>query len=197
MFRINKRAAIATGLLTTLAATSAMAGNSWPTYDRQTMSGAQCQPSTGSQWPDFLVNPSGIRNINTTSNRYVSCTIPFNSEDPIDQADSDTATPAGPMRIVLTLDYSQVGASTHWTTNCTLFGQNSTSAAQSDTQSVQSTKTADFVYLDFGNSPALNTISVDWHAASVSLNCRLPPMVKLVTIKSYENGDTGNYRYTP
>ena len=62
---------------------------------------------------------------------------------------------------------------------------------------VQSTKTTDFVYIDFGTSAALEGVSISNHATSVSLNCRLPPKVKLVTIKTYEYGDTGNYRYTP
>ena len=196
MLHANTCATLAAGLLAVLASPSAIAGDNWSSYDHTHMTGAQCQPSTGSQWPDFLVNPNGIRNNNATSNRYVSCTIPFNSEEAISQSDSDPTTAQGPMRVVLTLDYSQVGATSNYSTDCTLFGQNG-STVQSDTQSVQSTKTTDFVYIDFGTSAALEGVSISNHATSVSLNCRLPPKVKLVTIKTYEYGDTGNYRYTP
>lgn len=187
---------LATGLLATVVSAPAQAADNWPEWDRQTMSGAQCQPSTGSQWPDFLVYPSGIRNNSATSNRYISCTIPFNSESPINQADTSATTPAGRMRVIVTLDYSQVSASSNWTTNCTLFGQ-SNETVQSDTQSRTSVRTTALRTIDFGYSAALNGVDMGWHDATVSLNCRLPPKVKLVAVKTYEYGATGNYRWVP
>jgi hypothetical protein len=175
----------------------ATAGSAWTSYDRMTISGAQCQPSTGSQWPDFVVNPDGIRNMHPAYSRYISCAIPFQSENAIDQSDFSGTTAAGAMEVTLALDYSQVAVGSNHRTDCTLFGRNGGSVAQSDVGSVQSAKTADLQYIAFGASSALQGINISSHATQVVLNCRLPPKVKLTNIKTYEHGETGNYYYTP
>lgn len=187
----------AAALLAAATSGNAIAGSSWSGYDRMTISGAQCQPSTGSQWPDFVVNPDGIRNMHTAYFRYISCAIPFQSENTIDQADYSGTTAAGAMEVVLVLDYSQVADGSNHQTDCTLFGRNGDSVAQSAVASVQSAKTTALQYLQFGASSALAGLSIGNHATHVVLNCRLPPKVKLTNIKTYEYGETGNYYYTP
>lgn len=183
-------------LLAAATSANAIAGSTWSSYDRMTISGAQCQPSTGSQWPDFVVNPDGIRNMHTAYFRYISCAIPFQSENAINQSDNDNTTPAGAMSVTLVLDYSQVAVGSNHQTDCTLFGRNGTTV-QSAVASVQATKTTDLQYLAFGNSSALEGLSIGNTATQVVLNCRLPPKVKLTNIKTYEEGETGNYYYTP
>lgn len=184
-------------LLAVAASGNALAGNNWDSYDRMTISGAQCQPSTGSQWPDFIVNPDGIRNMHASYSRYISCAIPFQSENPINQADTNGTTAAGAMAVTLVLDYSQVSVGSNHQTDCTLFGRNGDAVAQSVVESVTSPKTTTLQYISFGASSALEGISISSHATQVVLNCRLPPKVKLTNIKTYEYGETGHYYYTP
>lgn len=79
--------------LTCAYGTTAHAATSYD-EDGKSLSGAQCQPSFGSQWSDFLTNPDGLRN-NSDQNRYISCTIPLDSESIVNQSDADPATAAG------------------------------------------------------------------------------------------------------
>lgn len=197
MLKFTKRIAIAAGLLAGLASTHAAAADSWSAWDSTHMTGAQCQPSNGTQWSDFLINPDGIRNI-SSQNRYVSCAIPWLSDNTVDQSDSSNSTPVGRISLGLALDYSQVPAGISRTTNCTLFGRpDPTAPVQSATSSVASVGTSDFQYISFNNSPALNGINPGWFVAQASLNCRLPPMVKLMSIHVYQDDATSNYRWIP
>jgi hypothetical protein len=193
MLRTSTCTTVAAGLLAVLASASATAGDNWPAYDQTHMTGAQCQPSTGSQWPDFLVNPDGIRN-NATANRYISCALPWLSDATIDQSDYTSSTPSGYVKVSLSFDASQGGGST----SCTLFGRpNDTLPVQSQTSTVTLTKNTTIQYLHFTNSAALNGLNPAYYAAQASLNCRLPAKVKLLSIHVWQADQTTNYRYTP
>lgn len=191
----HRQAFLGPSLLALLCASAlAEAGNNYD-WDRKTMTGAQCQPSTGSQWGDFVVNPDGIRNI-AAANRYISCTVPIDSETNIDQADFDLTTAAGRMDGYLKFDYSLVPATGTYTTTCTLFNKHWTTNATtaSTTVSVTSGRTTSIVSGFFAGT-TFNGIGT--LGGAFAFNCRLPPQVKLVRIYWAESSKSDGYYYTP
>lgn len=161
--------------------------------DAKTMSGAQCQPSWGNQWADFVVNPDGIRNI-SDQNRYISCTVTIDSENQIDQADSGSSTEGGGLTMFLGFDYSQVPATGSYTTTCTLIKTGLHSSA-SAALSVTSARTTNLVY-SYSAADAFNGLWVS-NLETFSFNCRLPPKVKLKSVYWREDGTTDRYDYSP
>ena len=192
---ISHKSLVGTSLLVLLSASGIVqAANNWD-WDRKIMTGAQCQPSFGDQWPYFVVNVDGIRNISTVE-RFVSCTVPIDSETAINQADFDATTPAGRMDGTLRFDYSQVGATGTFTTLCTLYNKsNSTNATTATTTvSVTSGRTTTLLAGNFAGD-SLNGIGT--LSGTFSFNCRLPPQAKLVSVYYAESSQTDGYTYTP
>lgn len=190
-------------LYATLAATLACASTAANATDNYTamvdaFSGAQCQPSNGSQWSDFTINPDGLRNDHPTQNRYISCTMLARNMQGISQADgNDPSTSQGAFWFWVYFDYSQVPtASLTYTTTCTVFAKRmdtgTTSSESFNTSSIRTT------------SPVYNVIeptSFDGYTsnlfAAYSFNCRLPPKVKLYGFSQVTFGDAGGYRWVP
>ncbi len=166
------------------------------TTNRKIMAGSQCQPSTGSQTGDVYINPEGVRNI-STQNRYVSCALVFDGDDDIDVDDSDDSTGPGGMEIEVGLDYSTVPSNQSPVTNCTLirfdYDGTRTTAAFPAVQ-VQGGTTVTYTYLY--NPAVLDGLS-PFNPDTVSLNCRLPPQVRLNYVKTYEYEYTGGFYYVP
>ena len=171
---------------------TASAGSTYGT-DYKMLSGAQCQPSWGNQWADFVVNPTGIRNM-SESNRYVSCTLVLDGDVGVDQADADTATSDGPMTLGIGFDYSQVPATGTFTTDCTIFNHLYTGSMTTHAVSVSSARTATTVY-NLWAPTILNGLNAN--NGAISFNCRLPSKVKLVWVYSSEASSTGGYSYVP
>jgi len=195
MLRISKRTALLASLLgLAFGSGMAQAGNNYG-VTLNTFTGAQCQPSTGTQWGDFLVNPDGIRNI-STSNRYISCTGLANWTVPTAQGDADVTTPSGEFNIWMSFDYSTVAATGSFTTNCTFFRRNmSTGVSQSATIGVTSGKTTTPVLQLFTPSVYDGTNPNNWEG--ISFNCRLPPQVKFLGFTQVNRSSEGGYYYTP
>lgn len=194
--QLNRKLVVCAGTLLTLAAAnSAIAGNTY-TATVLGVSGAQCQPSNGSQWADFSINPDGLRN-NSNQNRYISCTLLPNNMTGIDQGDADSATERGSFLVYFSFDYSQVPtASLSYQTSCTLFSKDiQTGTTSSETFNVSSTRTAAPVLASSqpdvfdGKSPN------SWD--NFSFNCRLPPRVKLWGTLQIDRGFQGGTVYTP
>jgi hypothetical protein len=192
----NRKLILCAGTLLTLAATSsAIAATTYgPTV--LGMSGSQCQPSNGSQWADFSINPDGLRN-NSDQNRYISCTLLPNNMTGVDQADNDSATGAGAFLVYFSFDYSQVPtASISYQTSCTLFAKNlSSGAAASESVNVSSIRTATPV-VTYSQPAAFNGVSPNFYG-NFSFNCRLPPGVKLWGTLQVDYGDQGGKIYAP
>ena len=191
----NRKAMLATALLTLLgAATVAQATDNWTT-NRKFMTGAQCQPSNGSQWADFIVNPDGIRNINPSYARYVSCAIPLDADSDYNQADFSTSTSDGPITIELGFDYSQAKIGATVNTVCTLFRRDFSGTIASDTMTVSSARSSSVVSTAL--APAMMTGASPFNPDTLSFNCKLNPNIKLLYIKYYEDENTGGYFYSP
>lgn len=160
-------------------------------------SGAQCQPSNGSQWADFTINPDGLRNDSATQNRYISCTMLARNMLGIDQGDFDPVTPQGAFTFWVSFDYSQVPTETlSYATTCTVFAKNmSTGNGASEAFNVSSSRTITPVRGSIAPT-SFNGSSPDFWAA-YSFNCRLPPKVKLYGFTQVTWGDTGGYRWVP
>ena len=189
----KRKSLLGASLLTLLCAwTLAQAGDNYDT-NRLIMTGAQCQPSTGSQWPDFLVNPDGIRN-NSTSSRYISCSIPIDADELIDQADSDLTTGPGYFILELGFDYSLAQVAPIATV-CTLYRRTYAGVKTTSTLTVTSGRTPGIV-TNFAQ-PSMMTGFDPFNPDTFSFNCRLPAKVKLLYIKRYEAEATGGYYYTP
>jgi len=167
------------------------------TTNRKILAGSQCQPSTGSQTVDVLINPEGVRNI-ATGNRYVSCAIVFDGDDYISQSDVDNTTGPGGMTVEVGLDYTTVPASQSLITNCTLIRFNRTgtrtTAAFPAVQVAGGTAGTQITSL---SSPAILDGLDPFQPDTVSLNCRLPPQVRLNYVKTYEYENTGGFYYIP
>lgn len=161
------------------------------------ISGAQCQPSSGSQWADFTINPDGLRNNSSTQNRFISCTMIARNLQGINQADSDDSTSAGGFRFWVYFDYSQVPtASIVYGTTCTLFAKHMlTGSTSSESFTVSSARTTSPVVDDI-YPVSFNGYSANMFAA-YSFNCRLPPKVKLYGFSQVTFGDASGYHYTP
>jgi len=159
------------------------------------MTGAQCQPSWGNQWADFVVNPDGIRNVSDVQ-RYISCTGITRMMSAVDMSNVSGTSPSAAFFLDLTFDYSQVAAGPALSTPCTIFIRNMyTGTTRSVTVSVSSSRTT---------TPVLGTFTpTEFNGMNVnawdmySFNCRLPPKVKLTSISAITFGDTGGWRYTP
>lgn len=190
----NLKTLLATGLISMVGvcALAQATDNFAPTVG--IMTGAQCQPSNGTQWADFIVNPDGIRNINPTYNRYVSCTIPIGSRQPVNQTDTDPLTAAGKLVIFLSFDYSQVPATGNTTTTCTFFKQTNT-AVTTESINIIAPRTTSLV--SYGSIPAIFNGLYPDSLQAVGLNCRLPKKVKLAQIYWRDEGRTDGYTYTP
>jgi hypothetical protein len=192
----NRKLILCAGTLLTLAATSsAIAGTTYaPTV--LGMAGSQCQPSNGSQWADFSINPDGLRN-NSDQNRYISCTLLPNTLTGVDQADGDNTTPAGQFIVYFSFDYSQVPtASLSYQTICTLFTKNIVSgAAASESINVSSIRTTTPVVTSA--QPASFNGTDPNHYGNFSFNCRLPPGVKLWGTLQVDYGNQGGTVYVP
>ncbi len=167
------------------------------TSNRKILAGSQCQPSTGSQTGDAIINPEGVRNI-ATANRYVSCAIVFDGDDPISQSDSDSTTPGGGISLEVGLDYTTVPSNQSLITNCTLIRFNGdgtrTTAAFPAVQVAGGTPGIQLTGLYY---PALLDGLNPFVPDTVSLNCRLPPQVRLNFVKTYEYENTGGFYYIP
>lgn len=185
-------ATLTTGALLT---GTAVAGDYWNNYDRMTISGAQCQPSDGQYWPEFWVNPEGIRNIGTAT-RYVSCALVLDAESNIAQADMDNATSAGRYEIAVTLDYRFLAGSATVNTPCTVIRIASDGTRTAGAFTVSGTA-GDPTVLTSVVPAVLEGMSIGSSASSVSINCRLAPKVRLLTLKTYQYGSTNHYRYQP
>jgi hypothetical protein len=174
---------------------AASAGDTWGAQI-QTMTGAQCQPSDGTQWGDFLINPDGLRNI-STSNRYISCTGIATELSAVDQSDGDSTTPRGQFSIWLSLDYSQLAnASITYNTPCTFFIKNLLSGVTtSETVTLSSTKQSNPVINSFTPAVFQDFNPNNW--GGWSFNCRLPPKVKFLGYIQVHTGNTGGYKYVP
>jgi hypothetical protein len=193
--QLNRKLVLCAGtLLTVMASASAIAGDNFY-VNRKVMSGAQCQPSNGTQWGDFLINPDGIRNIHPTYNRYVSCALVLDADANYDQADFDTTTTAGYWSVEVGLDYSQIAPATSLTTNCTVFRHNFDGTVQSEGFTV--TGNGQIPTVSGGSAPTIATGATPINPDTFSINCRLPSKVKLTYIKTYEYMDTDGYYYTP
>lgn len=164
---------------------------------RKIVTGAQCQPSNGSQWPDILINPEGIRNNHASQNRYVSCALVLDFDDSIDVSDSDPTTAPGTFLIDLALDYSAVTSGSP-VTNCTLirYDSDGTRTTQAFPPASAPPGTTGYVYTNL-SSPAVADGTSPISADTLSVNCRLPPKVRLMLVKTYEYADQGGYYYTP
>ncbi|MCJ0826679.1 hypothetical protein MQC88_12070 [Luteimonas sp. 50] len=193
---LTHKAVPATALVLLLgAATAVQAGNNYGT-NRKVMSGAQCQPSDGAQWPDIDINPDGIRNMSDTYARYISCTIPMDSDTTIDQSDFDSTTTQGAFTFEVGMDYSATPSAGLVNTTCTMYRRSgSTGVKTSEAFTITSAKTTDPV--TYSVTPDL----MDGASALVpdvfSFNCKLNPKIKLAYIKWYEAENTGGYYYTP
>jgi hypothetical protein len=166
------------------------------TTNRKIMAGSQCQPSTGSQTGDVLINPEGVRNI-CTQNRYVSCALVFEGDDYIVNTYNDGTTGAGGMSIQVFLDYSTVPSTQSPVTNCTLIRFNytgtRTTAAFPPIQATGGTVGEQYAEVDTTILNGLDPFAPD----TVSLNCRLPPQVRLNVVKTFEYENTGGFYYIP
>ena len=193
--QLNRKLVLCAGaLLTVFASSSAMATDNYGT-NRKVMSGAQCQPSNGTQWGDFLINPDGIRNIHPTYNRYVSCALVLDADADYDQLDIDSTTSQGEWVVEVGLDYSQIAPATSLTTNCTVFRHNFDGTVQSEGFTVVGNGQISTVSNSF--APTIATGASPFNPDTFSINCRLPSKVKLTYIKTYEYMDTDGYYYTP
>jgi hypothetical protein len=166
------------------------------TTNRKIMAGSQCQPSTGSQTGDVLINPEGVRNI-STQNRYVSCALVFDGDDVIANADSDPTTGPGSISVQVFLDYSTVPSNQSPVTNCTLirfnFDGTRTTSAFPAIQAQGGTVGEQYASADSAILEGLDPFAPD----TVSLNCRLPPQVRLNVVKTFEYENTGGFYYIP
>jgi len=167
------------------------------TTNRKILAGSQCQPSTGSQTGDVLINPEGVRNI-STQNRYVSCAIVFDGDEILNQSDSDGTTTVGPMTVEVGLDYTTVPSSQSLVTNCTLirFNYNGTRTTAAF-PAVQVAGGSSGTQTTSLSSPAILDGLDPFNPDTVSLNCRLPPQVRLNYVKTYEGEYTGGFYYIP
>ena len=189
--------ALAGGILCTgLIIADASATGLGYTTNRKIMAGSQCQPSTGSQTGDVLINPEGVRNI-STQNRYVSCALVFDGDDLIDNTDGDNTTSPGGISIQVFLDYSTVPSNQSPVTNCTLirfdYDGTRTTAAFPAIQAPGGTVGEQFASVDTTILNGLDPFAPD----TVSLNCRLPPQVRLNVVKTFEYENTGGFYYIP
>ena len=184
----------AVSVLAIVASTSTVAGNN-SSANRKLMTGAQCQPSNGTQWGDFLINPDGIRNIHATYNRYVSCALVLDADADYNQSDYDGTTAVGNWTVEVGLDYSQIAPATSLTTNCTVFRHNYDGTVQSEGFTVTGNGQIPTVSNSF--VPTIATGASPFNPDTFSINCRLPPKVKLTYVKTYEYMTTDGYYYTP
>lgn len=189
--------AVASGVVCVAALMAdAMAGNNYGT-NRKIMSGAQCQPSNGSQWPDMLINPEGIRNNHASANRYVSCALVLDYDSTIDVDDNSTETVSGTFHIDVALDYSAVTSGSP-TTNCTLirYDSDGTRTTQALPPVAAAAGTTGYQFTSASNASIADGASPT-SGDTLSVNCRLPPKVRLMLVKTYELSNTGGYYYTP
>jgi hypothetical protein len=194
--QMNRKLILCAGTLLTLAAANSASAATTFAPTVLGMSGAQCQPSNGSQWADFSINPDGLRN-NSTQNRYISCTLLPNNLSGVNQADGDSTTAAGQFTVYFSFDYSQVPtASISYQTTCTLFAKNLFSGAGASA-SVNASSIRSTTPVVAASTPvAFNGVTPNT-GGNFSFNCRLPPGVKLLGTLQVDFGDQGGRTYTP
>ena len=162
-------------------------------WDRKSYTGAQCQPAYGIQSNDFTIYQGRLRN-DAAGQRWVSCAITFDAEDALDQADSNSTTPAGGMTVRVWLDYSGVPSGAV-TTNCTIAARDPFGLSATQSSSVNSPATASQQSITF-TPPGFTGVDIG-NDATVQVSCLLPSKVALASIKVYEDGHTDEYTYTP
>lgn len=157
--------------------------------DDKGMTGAQCQPSNGAQWDQFLVYPRGIKN-NSASGKYISCTIDTDSEASTwDTTYPGSGTGTGYAYLRLVFDYSTGGG----TTTCTAYLTEDGGTVHTHSNSVAGPLTAVRKFMTIGPMYAGSA-----ETAPVAFNCLMPAGVVLTNINLSEIQDTDDqYLYTP
>lgn len=148
--------------------------------DDKSFNGALCFPTGTTPLSALSYHASGVRNVAAVP-RFVSCSVPIDSEETWDLADNNLIADSGRGTVRIFLDYSTAAAGT---TTCTAqLVSNATGTVVESSQNSVAGAAGDATV----SMTLPNLLQGNANTTALGLSCQLPPqvMLKMVNIEEY------------